>query len=147
MNRGGATEIEEPLIPAIAALKDRGHQVQVGRMVSGLQGILRTPAGLTGGADRRREGIVLGDAGDEGQVTFPAPRTYACADGSRPALAWADDFVQITETGQPARVLARVVSGSGARYADGAAEVWEHQGTVRVTIPGTAPRPCRKAGP
>jgi len=61
MNRGGATEVEEALIPAIADLKTMGHQVAVGRMVSGLQGILRTRDGLTGGADRRREGVVLGD--------------------------------------------------------------------------------------
>ena len=63
MNRGGATEVEKDLIPAIAALKDMGHQVEVGRMISGLQGILRTRDGLTGGADRRREGVVLGDDG------------------------------------------------------------------------------------
>ena len=63
MNRGGATEVEEELIPAIADLKAMGHQVEVGRMISGLQGILKTPAGLAGGADRRREGVVLGDDG------------------------------------------------------------------------------------
>ena len=63
MNRGGATEVEEDLIPAIADLKAMGHQVEVGRMISGLQGILRTRDGLTGGADRRREGVVMGDGG------------------------------------------------------------------------------------
>ncbi len=147
MNRGSAMEVEEELIPAIAELKGMGHQVEVGRMVSGLQGILRTQGGLTGGADRRREGIVLGDAGDESRVSFPAPQAYACTDGSRLALAWAGDFVKITETDQPARILARVISGSGARYSDGGAEAWEHQGEVRVTAPGVSPRTCRKTQP
>ncbi|PIW27604.1 MAG: gamma-glutamyltransferase [Rhodospirillales bacterium CG15_BIG_FIL_POST_REV_8_21_14_020_66_15] len=63
MNRGGGTEIEEPLVPAIAELAAMGHQVAVNRMISGLQGILATPEGLIGGADRRREGVVLGDDG------------------------------------------------------------------------------------
>ena len=147
MNRGGATEVEEALIPAIADLKAMGHQVEVGRMISGLQGILRTRDGLTGGADRRREGVVLGDAGDQGQVSFPAPQTYACADGSRPGLAWAGDFLRWTETGEDARILARVMSGSGARYAGGGAEAWEHQGMVRLTLPGGTARSCRKAVP
>jgi gamma-glutamyltranspeptidase/glutathione hydrolase len=147
MNRGGATEVEEELIPAIADLKAMGHQVEVGRMVSGLQGILKTPAGLAGGADRRREGIVLGDAGDAGRVDFPAPETYVCADGSRPQLAWAGDFLRWTEPGGDARILARVMSGSGARYSDGGAEAWEHQGAVRLTLPGRAARSCRKAAP
>jgi gamma-glutamyltranspeptidase/glutathione hydrolase len=147
MNRGGATEVEEELIPAIAALKALGHQVEIGRMVSGLQGILKTPAGLTGGADRRREGVVLGDAGDEGLVDFPPPLAHACDAGLRLGLAWAGDFLRITESGRADRILARVLSGSGARYASGGAEVWEHQGAVRVTIPGAAPRTCRKAAP
>ena len=146
MNRGGATEVEEELIPAIAELKAMGHQVEIGRMISGLQGILRTRDGLTGGADRRREGVVLGDAGDDGQVSFPVPRTYACADGSRPQLAWAGDFLRWTEAGGDTRILARVMSGSGARYSDGGAEAWEHHGEVRLTLPGAPPRTCRNAG-
>jgi gamma-glutamyltranspeptidase/glutathione hydrolase len=45
----------------IDALKARGHTVQEADLTSGLQALHRTPQGWRGGADRRREGIVLGD--------------------------------------------------------------------------------------
>ena len=47
--------------PTIDALKARGHAVQEADLTSGLQALLRTPTGWRGGADRRREGVVLGD--------------------------------------------------------------------------------------
>jgi gamma-glutamyltranspeptidase/glutathione hydrolase len=37
-----------------------GHEVSAVEMPSGLQGIRRTPAGLEGGADARREGVARG---------------------------------------------------------------------------------------
>ena len=43
------------------ALKTRGHEVREMEMTSGLQAIERTPSGWFGGADPRREGVVLGD--------------------------------------------------------------------------------------
>ena len=43
------------------ALKTRGHEVREMEMTSGLQAIERTATGWFGGADPRREGIVLGD--------------------------------------------------------------------------------------
>lgn len=43
------------------ALKARGHEVRDMEMTSGLQAIERTPSGWFGGADPRREGVVLGD--------------------------------------------------------------------------------------
>lgn len=43
------------------ALKARGHEVREMDMTSGLQAIERTPTGWFGGADPRREGVVLGD--------------------------------------------------------------------------------------
>lgn len=61
MNRGGATEVEEPLIDRVKDLQAMGHQVEVRRKRSGLQSLMRTPAGLTGAADKRREGVVLGN--------------------------------------------------------------------------------------
>jgi len=45
----------------IDALKSRGHEVREISMTSGLQAIERTPNGYFGGADPRREGVVLGE--------------------------------------------------------------------------------------
>ena len=45
----------------LQALKARGHVVSEIDMTSGLQAIERTPQGWFGGADPRREGVVLGD--------------------------------------------------------------------------------------
>jgi gamma-glutamyltranspeptidase/glutathione hydrolase len=42
-------------------LKEMGHNVTVLPMTSGLYAIARTPRGLIGGADPRREGVALGD--------------------------------------------------------------------------------------
>jgi gamma-glutamyltranspeptidase/glutathione hydrolase len=64
-SRNHETEIERgsSLESAAAALRAMGHPVAVVDLVSGSQGILRTPRGpsftLTGGADPRREGVVL----------------------------------------------------------------------------------------
>ncbi|RFO98947.1 gamma-glutamyltransferase [Rhodoferax lacus] len=45
----------------VSALQARGHTVSETPMPSGLQAIQRTPGGWLGGADPRREGLVLGD--------------------------------------------------------------------------------------
>ena len=45
----------------IEALRTRGAQVREVAMPSGTQAIQRTPSGFFGGADPRREGVVLGD--------------------------------------------------------------------------------------
>jgi gamma-glutamyltranspeptidase/glutathione hydrolase len=45
----------------VDALKARGHEVLEIDMTSGLQAIERTPSGWFGGADPRREGVVMGD--------------------------------------------------------------------------------------
>ncbi|MGE5639006.1 MAG: gamma-glutamyltransferase family protein, partial [Clostridia bacterium] len=69
-SRGGATEIElgsayEPLAAVLAL--ERGHEVAIRAMTSGVHGIERVPAsagtaaGWGGGADPRREGIAVGD--------------------------------------------------------------------------------------
>jgi gamma-glutamyltranspeptidase/glutathione hydrolase len=59
----GPTLLEENRFPAatVDALKARGHQVFEIGLPSGLQAIQKTPGGYTGGADPRREGIMLGD--------------------------------------------------------------------------------------
>ena len=63
VSRGGPVDIEagtaaEALKPALEAM---GHEVRLREMTSGLHGIHITAEGLIGGADPRREGVVLGD--------------------------------------------------------------------------------------
>ena len=59
----GPTLLEEKRFPAatVEALKAQGHDVREMNMTSGLQAIQRTPTGWFGGADPRREGVVMGD--------------------------------------------------------------------------------------
>ncbi len=59
----GPTVLEDKrFAPAtIQALKARGHTVVEFDLTSGLQAITRTPTGWFGGADPRREGVVIGD--------------------------------------------------------------------------------------
>ncbi len=45
----------------VQALRTRGHTVYEVDLPSGIQAIARTPSGFFGGADPRREGVVLGD--------------------------------------------------------------------------------------
>jgi gamma-glutamyltranspeptidase/glutathione hydrolase len=48
--------------PLVSELRALGHQVSVADQSSGASAIVRTPAGgLLGGADPRREGVVMGD--------------------------------------------------------------------------------------
>ncbi|MBI2728795.1 MAG: gamma-glutamyltransferase family protein [Polaromonas sp.] len=59
----GPTLLEAGRFPpsTAEALRARGHEVREQDMTSGLQGIQRTPNGFFGGADPRREGIVMGE--------------------------------------------------------------------------------------
>ena len=60
-NRNGATDLEEgtEIANMSAELEALGHSVKVRPLNSGLHGVMAMPDGLDGGADRRREGIVL----------------------------------------------------------------------------------------
>lgn len=60
-NRNGTTDLEinSPLIGLKNKLENMGHKVKVRRLVSGLHVIEVTRQGLKGGADPRREGIVI----------------------------------------------------------------------------------------
>ena len=62
-SNNGPTLLEEKrFAPAtVEALRARGAEVREQNMTSGLQAIQRTPNGFFGGADPRREGVVLGD--------------------------------------------------------------------------------------
>jgi len=62
-SRNGPTELEagteaEGWKPALEAM---GHEVKIGEQNSGIQAIVVTPAGFTGGADSRREGVAVGN--------------------------------------------------------------------------------------
>ncbi|MBM3503818.1 MAG: gamma-glutamyltransferase [Alphaproteobacteria bacterium] len=63
VNRNGETEIEAgtSLVAHQEPLKAMGHRVSVEELNSGLHGIIVTARGLRGGADRRRDGVALGD--------------------------------------------------------------------------------------
>ena len=58
----GPTVLELGRFPSstVQALQARGHQVVQMELTSGLQAIQRTPSGWFGGADPRREGVVMG---------------------------------------------------------------------------------------
>jgi gamma-glutamyltranspeptidase / glutathione hydrolase len=62
-NYNGPSLLEDKRFPpaTIAALKARGGEVREQALTSGLQAIVRTPTGWFGGADPRREGVVMGD--------------------------------------------------------------------------------------
>ncbi|MDP6624007.1 MAG: gamma-glutamyltransferase, partial [Alphaproteobacteria bacterium] len=62
-NRNGTTDLEEGTALAGLAdgLKNLGHKVRLRSLNSGLHAIALTPGGLTGAADPRREGLVVGD--------------------------------------------------------------------------------------
>jgi len=63
VNRGGTTDLEEGTAAAsfAAELRERGHEVQVRALTSGLHAIMRRDGTLVGGADPRREGVVRAD--------------------------------------------------------------------------------------
>ncbi|SFU80406.1 gamma-glutamyltransferase 1 . Threonine peptidase. MEROPS family T03 [Polaromonas sp. YR568] len=62
-SRNRATEVElgSDLEKLAGPLKAMGHEVQAIEFTSGLQGIVVTEGGLSGGADPRREGFVMGE--------------------------------------------------------------------------------------
>ena len=61
-NNGPTLLEEQRFSPAtVEALKARGAEVREQTMNSGSQAVQRTPTGFFGGADPRREGVVLGD--------------------------------------------------------------------------------------
>ncbi len=60
---GGPVYLEQGRFSAVLleALRSRGHNVSERELTSGLQVIKVIPTGFSGGADPRREGVVLGD--------------------------------------------------------------------------------------
>jgi gamma-glutamyltranspeptidase/glutathione hydrolase len=62
-SNNGPTLLEEKRFPVatVEALRRRGAEVREQAMTSGLQAITRVPGGWFGGADPRREGVVMGE--------------------------------------------------------------------------------------
>ncbi|MCB5362616.1 gamma-glutamyltransferase [Pusillimonas sp. CC-YST705] len=62
-SRNACTELEAGTVLGSLAqpLRERGHEICVHELPSGLHGVMLTPQGLQGGADPRREGLALGD--------------------------------------------------------------------------------------
>jgi len=63
VNGNGPSTLEQGRFPALLleALRARGHEIREGELTSGIQGIQVLPGGgFFGGADPRREGIVMG---------------------------------------------------------------------------------------
>jgi gamma-glutamyltranspeptidase/glutathione hydrolase len=60
-NRNGATSLEEDtnVVQLKAELEKKGHTVHIRSLNSGLHGIVLDGGRLVGGADPRREGVVL----------------------------------------------------------------------------------------
>ena len=63
VNLNGKTELEKntPIEGQADALWRLGHDVRIRTLTSGLHGIRVTPRGYDGGADKRREGVALGE--------------------------------------------------------------------------------------
>ena len=63
LDRNGPVELEAGtgIAARATALEAMGHEVKVRDLNSGLHGVMVTAEGLVGGADPRREGVVLGD--------------------------------------------------------------------------------------
>jgi gamma-glutamyltranspeptidase/glutathione hydrolase len=63
LNRNGPTELEKGtrVTTLRKVLEEKGHQIKIDTMTSGLHGIQIKDGKLFGGADPRREGVALGD--------------------------------------------------------------------------------------
>ena len=77
-----------------------------------------------------------------------ADASYLCRDGTTVRARYYIDAqsvdLTVGDSAEPVR-LPVAMSGSGARYTDGAYELWEHQGKARVTLPsGTVYDECAK---
>jgi gamma-glutamyltranspeptidase / glutathione hydrolase len=60
LGMGNTVTLEEGLEPVKADLEKLGHAVRVNNSASGIHAIRVTKDGLVGGADPRREGVVIG---------------------------------------------------------------------------------------
>ncbi|MGA0395214.1 MAG: gamma-glutamyltransferase, partial [Rhodospirillales bacterium] len=63
IDRRGRVELERntDAVQFQKKFEEKGHKIRIRHLTSGLHGIEITPEGLIGGADPRREGIVIGE--------------------------------------------------------------------------------------
>jgi len=88
-----------------------------------------------------RAGGAHGAAANEVHLVY----VWRCAGGSSFAVYYDKDGSAVVTAASQKYVLPRAISGSGARYADGEVEFWEHQG--KATLSGAAGGPYRECVP
>ncbi|MBE0530625.1 MAG: MliC family protein [Rhodospirillales bacterium] len=87
-------------------------------------------------------GLLLAACAAERPAQPVAVFDLRCDNGSSLHVAWWPEKAEVTYGAQH-WTLPIAMSGSGARYADGVREVWEHQGIVSVTDGVAPPTSCR----
>lgn len=82
---------------------------------------------------------------DAPAAAVPESFTFACAGGTHFSVRYdADADIADVAAGGRHYTLTRAVSGSGARYAAGGVEFWEHQGEASLTGAAGGPyQDCR----
>jgi membrane-bound inhibitor of C-type lysozyme len=88
--------------------------------------------------------MIAGCAAGEGEKPV-AVSDHRCENGVALRVIWWPDRAEVAY-GSERWVLPRAISASGARYTDETHEIWDHQGTIRVTTGGRAPVACRPEG-
>ncbi len=69
--------------------------------------------------------------------------SYQCDNGIVVTVAWGQDVADVSYGGIQ-WTLPLASSASGTRYADDEREIWEHQGTLKVTSDEGPPTSCSK---
>jgi len=95
-----------------------------------------------GGASMLAIGLLLTACAADRPANPVAVSDFRCDNGASLRVAWWPDKAEVIY-GTQRWTLPIAMSGSGARYADGVREVWDHQGVVRVTDGAAPPTSCR----
>ncbi len=95
-----------------------------------------------GGRALAATGLLLAACAAESPTQPVAVSDLRCDNGAPLRIEWWPEKAEVA-FGTQRWTLPLAVSGSGARYADGVREVWEHQGVVRVTDGAAPPTSCR----
>jgi len=71
---------------------------------------------------------------DTGESATASAFSFICPDGTTVGVTYADDQAVVNVGDDLTMTLPRAPSASGARYAEGMNEFWEHQGEASVTL-------------